>query len=123
VRIAANQLRAEVILQVRGNGELASVQRGVTEADNPVIGGDFKGDKVPPRAGNKHVSRDNLHNSFPYIVRCDAEIYSTTLLPYKYNDHKISERSQNRGSGAPPSRHNNQHTAQGNQRAGPVIQR
>jgi hypothetical protein len=72
VRIAANQLRAEVIFQVGSNGELTPVQRSVTEADNPLIGGDFKGDKVPPRAGNKHVSRDNLHNSFPYIVRCDA---------------------------------------------------
>lgn len=72
VRVAANQLRAEVIFQVGSNGELTPVQRGVTEANDPFIGSDFKGDKVPPRAGNKHVSRDNLHNSFPYIVRCDA---------------------------------------------------
>ncbi len=41
VRIAANQLGAKVILQVRGHGQLASVQRGIAQTDDPLIGGNF----------------------------------------------------------------------------------
>ncbi|SAF06262.1 Uncharacterised protein [Enterobacter cloacae] len=71
-----------MIFQVRGNGKFASVQRGITQADNAFIGRNFKGDKVTPRAGDKYFSPDNLHNPFPYIARCDAgnlRNYTTTI--------------------------------------------
>ena len=64
VRIAANKLRTEMILQIRCHGELTSVQRRIPQPDNPVIGGDFKGDKVTSGASDENFSGNDLHLCF-----------------------------------------------------------
>ena len=82
VRITADQLRAEVIFQIRGHRKFTSVEGGITQADDALVGGNLKGDKVTPRAGNKDFSPDNLHNPFPYIAHCDAGnlLFCTTTI-------------------------------------------
>ncbi|MFQ9621373.1 MAG: hypothetical protein ACLR17_01240 [Enterobacteriaceae bacterium] len=64
MRVAANQLRTEMIPQIGRNGQLAD-QASVASPnpDDPVIGGDFKGDEVASRT-DENFSGNDLPFSF-----------------------------------------------------------
>ena len=49
-RVAADQQRADMVAQVRGDRELAAVEGGVADAGQAVLGLDDQGDVVAARA-------------------------------------------------------------------------
>ncbi len=51
-RIAADQDRADVVLQVRRHGKLAAVQRGVAHAVHALVRDQLQGDEVAAGAGD-----------------------------------------------------------------------
>ncbi len=67
VCIAADELRAKVIFQVRSHRQFAPIECGIAQAGNTAIGGDFQRDEVSSRAGNKDFGLNNFHSIYiPY---------------------------------------------------------
>ena len=63
VRVLADQQLRDVLLQVRGDGQLAAVQGGVTDAGHAVLRGDPQGHEVPGGAGHEDFSGNDFHGS------------------------------------------------------------
>src|SRR5450759_1099702 len=63
VRLAADQQRRDVVAQVGGDGELATVERGVAEPDYAVARRELQGDEVAPGAGDADVDLLDLHRA------------------------------------------------------------
>ncbi|VEH36065.1 Uncharacterised protein [Cellulomonas fimi] len=55
VRVATDQQRDDVVAQVRHDGELTPVERGVAETDDAVLGRDAQRDEVAVRAADEHL--------------------------------------------------------------------
>ena len=75
VRVLADQQLRDVLLQIRGHGELAPVQGRVADPGHAVLGGDPQGHEVPGGAGDEHFSGNDFHNrSFSGLsgVSCPA---------------------------------------------------
>jgi hypothetical protein len=60
-RIATDEQRDDVIDQVTRDRELTSVQRGVAESEDSVLGDQFQCDEVPSRRADDHARVDDLH--------------------------------------------------------------
>ncbi len=82
MRIAADQLRADVIFQVGGDRQFPAIEGCITNAGQTLIGGDFDGDKVSACAGYKYFCLYNLH---PVCLESafDDENVRALILPYK----------------------------------------
>ena len=59
-RVAADQQLADVVLQVRGDGELAAVERGVAHARDALVRGQLERDEVTAGAGDDDLRVDDL---------------------------------------------------------------
>jgi hypothetical protein len=60
-RVAANEQRDDVLGQVGGNGEFASIQRRVADARQPVFGLYLERDEVAPRRTDNHFRVSDFH--------------------------------------------------------------
>jgi hypothetical protein len=64
--VAADQARDHVIGEIARHRKLASVERGVAQAGDAVLGLDLQGDEIAPRAGNDDLGGNDLeHQQLP----------------------------------------------------------
>ena len=60
-RIAPDQARNKVILQIADDGQFASIQSGVTQTVDALVGFDLQGDEIASGTADNHLCAENFH--------------------------------------------------------------
>ena len=63
-----DEQRHDVLGQIGDDRELATVERGVAEPDEPVVGGEAQGDEVAAGARDEHLGGRDEHGSEPFEI-------------------------------------------------------
>ena len=78
--VASDQQRDEVIAQIAGYREFASIQGGIAKAGYTFLGGDFQRDKISARATNNHLCVRDSHGLLLRLLRQDFTTVASACL-------------------------------------------